>query len=59
MSEEERQILIKLDNFMYELKISRGELRNSLYKHINNWIQENNLNGDLHDFVNIKQNKDE
>jgi len=48
---------------MYELKELKGPLRNSLYKNLNTWIQENNLDGDPHDFVDTKellnQNKDE
>ena len=58
-----KEVLYKLDQFMYELKELKGPLRNSLYKNLNTWIQENNLDGDPHDFVDmsghLKQNKDE
>jgi len=50
-----KEVLYKLDQFMYELKELKGPLRNSLYKNLNTWIQENNLDGDPHDFVDTRE----
>lgn len=60
---KEKELLQKLDQLMYEAFILKGTLSTSLYKHLKSWVKENSMDGDPHNFVNIKeylnQNKDE
>ena len=53
----EREMLIELDNFIFKCKGLHTKNRNRLIYYINEFLKENNLIGDQHSFVNIKEYK--
>ena len=52
---KEKELLQKLDQLMYEAFILKGTLSASLYKHLQSWVKDQNLDGDPHNFVDIKK----
>ena len=48
----EKEMFIELDNFIYKSKGVKSELRNNLISKINEFLRENKLDTDTHDFVN-------
>jgi hypothetical protein len=52
----ELEMLKELDNFIYKCKgknIITSSLRQNLLNHINEFLDENKLNSDLHDFIDL------
>jgi hypothetical protein len=48
----EKEMLIELDSFVYKTKsLQNSELRNKLILKINEFLHENKLDGDKHNFV--------
>ena len=54
----DREMLVKLDEFIYELKIMKEKtpLRNDLMTHIKQFLTENKLDGNQHMFVDYESN---
>lgn len=55
----DREMLVKLDEFIYELKIMKEKtpLRNDLMTHIKQFLTENKLDGNQHMFVDYENIK--
>lgn len=49
----QKMMFAALDDFIYKSKGVKGELRDKLIKSINEFISENELDSDQHNFIDI------